>query len=32
MGSGAWDLAERIDDMARVMRVRISADAAPTAV
>jgi hypothetical protein len=32
IGSGAWDLTERIEDMARVTRVRISADAAPTAV
>jgi hypothetical protein len=32
IGSGGWDLAERIEDMARVTRVSISADAAPTAV
>jgi len=32
MGWGGWLFAERMADMARVMRVRISADAAPMAV
>jgi hypothetical protein len=32
VGSGTWDLTERMADMARVTRVRISADAAPMAV
>jgi hypothetical protein len=32
MGGEGWDFTERMADMARVARVRISADAAPMAV